>query len=206
MLETLLTSQINKLPRGTRQTDPNAPCDFGHPSFVRGRIDLLDGVRRKMTDSTLELAEKPKLRPNVRRSSDAGAPMPPPSMSRRSSGQSAPPQPQLPPMPVDEATRTAASRAAATARARAQSTGSPTVEQQLRGLQDACDFLYRMVIQEKSRGDLLTGHVMHMQRAMQAAGVPGALMRRYSSLTRQSTWRCRRRASPTNSARSAPRS
>ena len=204
MLETLLTSQINKLPRGTRQTDPNAPCDFGHPSFVRGRIDLLDGVRRKVTDSTLELAEKPKLRANVRRSSDAGAPMPPPSMSRRSSGQSAPPpQPQLPPMPMDEATRTAASRAAATAHARAQSTGSPTVEQQLRGLQDACDHLYRMVIQEKSRGDLLTGHVMHMQRAMQAAGVPGASMRRYSSLTQQSTLRCRRRALPT---RSAPRS
>lgn len=172
-IATSLTTQVNKLPRGQRQTEPNAPSEFSHPSFIRGRPDLLDGIRRKAVDAaaSLEPSEKPKLRPNVRRSSEADSPMPPPSMTRRSSAQSVLPQP-VP--PNGEATRTAALRAVATAHAHTRPNGSLAIEQQLRQVQDACDHLYRMVIEQKQRGDQLAGVVFDMHRAMQAAGVPSA--------------------------------
>ncbi|RKP14176.1 HSF-type DNA-binding-domain-containing protein, partial [Piptocephalis cylindrospora] len=43
--------KVNKSPRGHRTLPENQIWEFSHAKFLKGRTDLLDGIRRKTMDS-----------------------------------------------------------------------------------------------------------------------------------------------------------
>ncbi|KAI8991716.1 HSF-type DNA-binding-domain-containing protein [Mycotypha africana] len=45
--------KINKSPRGQRGNNENEIWEFSHPKFQRGRLDLLEDIKRKAMDSEL---------------------------------------------------------------------------------------------------------------------------------------------------------
>lgn len=45
--------KINKTPRGQRGATENQVWEFSHPKFMRGRMDLLEDIKRKAMDSEM---------------------------------------------------------------------------------------------------------------------------------------------------------